>query len=94
MVINTLYLKGFNSRLFGRQAESEVRRLRAKAQKLDGLAAVVARFIPAAVFANPVGKRNRVYTAWVTFCAFLGQVLQRGSSCQDAGTQRGQAEKR
>jgi len=84
MVINTLYLKGFNSRLFGRQAESEVRRLRAKAQKLDGLAAVVARFIPAAVFANPVGKRNRVYTPWVTFCAFLGQVLQRGSSCQDA----------
>jgi Transposase DDE domain len=84
MVINTLYLKGFNSRLFGRQAESEVRRLRAKAQKLDGLAAVVARFIPAELFANPSGCRKRVYTPWVTFCAFLGQVLQRGSSCQEA----------
>ena len=84
MKVNTLYLSGFSSRLFGRRGEAEAQRLRAKAEKLDGLAAIVARFIPADVFANPKGKRNRVYTPWVTFCAFLGQVLQRGASCQDA----------
>ncbi|MEY4489094.1 MAG: hypothetical protein RIQ79_1602 [Verrucomicrobiota bacterium] len=50
MIINILYLKCVTSRLFGRQGEAEARRLRTKAQKLDGLAAVVARFIPAAVF--------------------------------------------
>jgi hypothetical protein len=29
-------------------------------------------------------KRERVFTAWVTFCAILGQVLQRGASCRGA----------
>ena len=84
MGVNTLYLNGFSSRLFGRRSKADVRKLRAKAQKLDGLAAVVARFIPANLFTNPSGKRDRVFTPWVTFCAFLGQVLQRDSSCQDA----------
>ena len=79
----TLFLSGFSSRLFGRRAEAEARRLREKARRLDGLAAIVARFIPGGLFDNPAGKRDRVFTPWVTFCAFLGQVLQRGSSCQD-----------
>ena len=57
--------------------------MREKARSLDGLAALVARFIPGGLFDNPAGKRDRVFTPWVTFCAFLGQVLQRGSSCQD-----------
>jgi hypothetical protein len=58
--------------------------LAGKAPKLDGLAAVVARFIPAKVFAVEAGQRDRIFTPWVTFCAFLGQVLQRGASCRDA----------
>lgn len=53
------------------------------ALKLDGLATLIARFVPASVFAA-AGKRDRVFTPWVTFCAFLGQVLQRGASCRDA----------
>ena len=81
---SSLYLDGFSNRLFGRQGEDEVRGLRERARKLDGLAAVVARFIPRELFAKTAGKRDRVYTPWVTFCAFLGQVLQRGASCQDA----------
>ena len=79
----TLYLTGFSNRLCGRRAETQARELRSKAQRLDGLAAIVARFIPVGSFANPAGKRDRVFTPWVTFCAFLGQVLQRGSSCQE-----------
>jgi IS4 transposase len=51
---------------------------------LDGLAALVARFIPQEVFALGEGERERVYTPWVTFMAFLGQVLTRGSACREA----------
>lgn len=83
MKTSALYLNGFSNRLFGRRAEAEARGLREKARRLDGLAAIVARFIPRDLFANAAGKRDRVFTPWVTFCAFLGQVLQRGSSCQD-----------
>ena len=82
--MNTLNLNGFSSRLFRRRSGADVRHLRAKAQKQDELAAVVARFIPANLFTNPTGKRDRVFTPWGYFCAFLGQVLQRDSSCQDA----------
>lgn len=84
MRMNTLYLNGFSSRLFGRRAESEASRLRAKARRLDGLAAVVARFVPPDIFAKSADGRDRVFTPWVTFCTFLGQVLRHGSSCQDA----------
>lgn len=84
MKMRTLYLAGFSSRLCGRRSEAYVRLLRDKAREPAGLAAVVARFIPAGLFANTPGKRDRVFTPWVTFCAFLGQVLQRGASCQDA----------
>lgn len=81
MLISTLYLPGFSHRLCGRRAAAPAADL--AAAPLDGLAAVVARFIPATVFAG-VGERQRVFTAWVTFCAFLGQVLQRGASCREA----------
>ena len=83
MRINTLYLNGFSCRLFGRRGEEQARRLRTKARRLDGLAAVLARFIPPELFAKSEKQRDRVFTPWVTFCAFLGQVLQRGASCQD-----------
>src|SRR5207248_9388759 len=58
--------------------------LRRRADRLDGLAALVARFIPKEVFAAAEGTRERVYTPWVTFVAFLGQVLSRGSACREA----------
>ena len=80
---NTLYLPGFSNRLCGRRQCPGAQRLLAQAAKLDGLAAVVVRFIPVGMFAG-IGRRNRVFTPWVTFCAFLGQVLQRGTSCRDA----------
>lgn len=84
MRMNTLYLNGFSSRLFGRQGEAEARALRAKARRLDGLAGLVSRFIPADLFAGQPNTRERIYSPWVTFCAFLGQVLQRDASCQVA----------
>lgn len=83
MKINTLYLTGFSHRLCGRRADSSASKLSSRALKLDGLAAVVAKFIPVATFAQ-VGQRDRTFTPWITFCAFLGQVLQRGASCRDA----------
>ena len=83
MKINTLYLPGFSHRMCGRRKSAEADRLSKRAIKLDGLAAVVARFIPPVLFAD-VGKRDRTFTPWITFCAFLGQVLQRGASCRDA----------
>src|SRR5690554_5608202 len=79
MRINTLYLPGFSHRLCGSRARPA---LDLAVTPLDGLAGVVARFIPAAVFAG-VGQRQRIFTPWVTFCAFLGQSLQRGASCRE-----------
>jgi hypothetical protein len=84
MVHNTLYLSGFSHRLCGRRCQPAANTLAGQAAKLDGLAAVVARFIPATLFAVVVGQRDRSFSPWVTFCAFLGQVLQRGASCRDA----------
>lgn len=83
MKINTLYLPGFSHRLYGRRADATATKLSARALKLDGLASVVARFVPMGLFAE-VGERDRTFTPWITFCAFLGQVLQRGASCRDA----------
>jgi hypothetical protein len=61
-----------------------VARLRGQSTALDGLAALVARFVPADAFASQAGQRERVFTPWVTFVAFLGQVLSRGSACREA----------
>lgn len=59
-------------------------RLSARSDELDGLAALVARFIPARTLVPGVGQRERVFTPWITFIAFLGQVLSRGSACREA----------
>ena len=83
MKINTLYLPGFSHRLCGSRRRRLAGQLANRALKLDGLAALVSRFIPASLFEG-VGKRDRVFTPWITFCAFFGQVLQRGASCRDA----------
>ncbi len=80
----TMYLPGFSHRLCGCRAQAAAGRVGGQAETLDGLATLVARFIPAGRFA-PTGKqRERVFTPWVTFIAFLGQVLTRGSACREA----------
>jgi hypothetical protein len=78
---DTLPLPGFSPLLTGRP---EARKLGREANALDGLAALVGRFIPAEIFALQEGQRQRVFPAWVTFIAFLGQVLTRGSACREA----------
>ena len=80
----TLYLPGFSHRLCGKRAQTDAGRLNGKADTLDGLATLVAQFIPAETFAPASGQRERVFTPWVTFITFLGQVLSRGSSCREA----------
>ena len=79
-----MFLPGLSHQLCGRSAASVARRISAKTRRLDGLAALVARFIPAEVFAPTGAQRQRVYPPWVTFVAFLGQVLSRGSTCREA----------
>lgn len=83
MRINTLYLPGFSHRLCGRRANPAAMQLSQRALKLDGLASLVARFVRQDQF-DRLGARKRTYTPWITFCAFLGQVLHRGASCRDA----------
>jgi len=82
---STLYLPGFSHQLRGRLAGAQpARRLRDDAHRLDGLAALVARFIPPEMLVAGAAGRERVFTAWVTFVAFLGQVLTRGGTCREA----------
>lgn len=67
----TAYLPGFSHHLNGRAKVSEARQLSSKSSSLDGLASLVSKFVPAEVFAG-AGERERIYTPWVTFVAFLG----------------------
>ena len=84
MASTTPYLPGFAHQLCGGPTRSHAIRAAARAESLDGLAALVAKFIPAELFTPGGGQRKRDFTAWVTFIAFLGQVLTRGSSCREA----------
>jgi hypothetical protein len=79
-----MYLPGFSHQLCGRAAGAAAARIQHRAQRCDGLAALVARFIPMAGFAPGANRRERIYSPWVTFIAFLGQVLSRGSACREA----------
>lgn len=65
------------------QAEGRVvgGKLQKKARQLDGLARLIGGFIPPEIF---TGGRERCYSPWVTFVAFLGQVLTRGSACRES----------
>jgi hypothetical protein len=78
----TLYLPGFSHLLNG--SRSKAQRLVRQASTLNGLANLVGRFIPAELFARKENERSRAYPPWVTFIAFLGQVLSRGSACREA----------
>jgi hypothetical protein len=80
----TMFLPGFSHQLGGRPARAAVGKIQRRTSRLDGLATLVARFIPPEVFAPAATQRERVYTPWVTFIAFLGQVLSRGSACREA----------
>lgn len=82
MIGNTFYLPGFSHLLSGSRPKAQ--KLARETNALDGLATLVGRFIPAELFEPQDGQRNRVYPPWVTFIAFLGQVLSRGSACREA----------
>jgi hypothetical protein len=81
MIGKTLYLPGFSHLLSGSQPQA--RKLVKQTSNLDGLAALVGRFIPPEIFMPGPGGRRRVFTPWITFVAFLGQVLSRGSACRE-----------
>ncbi len=81
MIGNTFYLPGFSHLLAGSRPRTQQSAKETNA--LDGLAALVARFISAEIFEPEDGQRRRVFPPWVTFIAFLGQVLSRGSSCRE-----------
>jgi hypothetical protein len=80
----TMFLPGFSHQLLGRPAAAATGKIQRRAHRLDGLAALVARFVPKEVFTPGEGGRQRLYTPWLTFIAFLGQVLSRGSACREA----------
>lgn len=81
---STRYLPGFSHRLCGRRARPVAEQVRRRAERLDGLAALIARFLPRELFALAGKQRERVYTPWVTMIAFLSQVLTRCSACREA----------
>jgi len=81
MIGNTFYLPGFSHLLNGSRPKAQ--RLAREINNLDGLAALVGRFIPPEIFEPDEGQRRRVFPPWVTFIAFLGQVLSRASACRE-----------
>ena len=83
-MFSTRFLPGFSPRLCGRRAQPVADQVRRRAERLDGLAALVMRFIPRELFGLGEGQRDRVYNPWVTFMAFLSQVLTRDSACREA----------
>lgn len=83
----TLYLPGFSHRLRGGRAARAAERLACR--HFDGFAKLAGRFVPRRAL-DTVEHRERIYTPWVTFCAFLSQVLQRDCGCREV-VQRVQA---
>jgi hypothetical protein len=79
-----MYLPGFSNLMRRSRAKTEAAKVMREAQSIDGLAALVARFIPTELFRTQEGARKRLFTSMVTFTAFLGQVMRRGSSCREA----------
>ena len=84
MHIKTMYLPGFSNLMRSSRAKTKAVQVMAQASTIDGLAALVARFIPTELFKAGAGERERLFTPMVTFTAFLGQVMERGSSCREA----------
>ena len=84
MYNRTMYLPGFSNLMRPSRAKAKAAQVMAQASSIDGLAALVARFVPTELFKTAEGQRNRLFTSMVTFTAFLGQVMERGSSCREA----------
>jgi len=80
----TMCLPGFSNVMRKSRAHTGARAALKEAQSVDGLAALVARFIPTELFKAKPGSRTRMFTPMITFTAFLGQVMDRGSSCREA----------
>ena len=83
----TLYLTGFSHRFLGGRAARAAERQ--ACGRFDGFAKLAGRFLPRRAL-DGAKHRERVYTPWVTFCAFLSQVLQRDCGCREV-VQRVQA---
>ena len=75
-----MYLPGSSHRLCERQAVVATSKVERRTNRLDGLDSLVSRFIPAELLVPGETRRQRIYTPWATFIAFLGQVLTRGSA--------------
>ena len=83
-MIKTCHLPGFSHRLCDHQTRPQTEGIREKAEELHDLATVLTQFIPRRILQTGEHQRERIFTTWVTFVAFLGQVLTRGSSCREA----------
>jgi len=93
MFDRTPFLSGFRSLLFGRRpvlAEEKILRERAATDQLCAtqLRTLFGRWLPLELLhaknQSGVNSRHSVFTPAVTFWAFLGQVLDPGSSCEKA----------
>ena len=93
MFNRTPFLSGFRSLLFGRRpvsAEEKILRERAATDRLCAtqLRTLFGRWLPLELLhaknKSGINSRHSVFTPAVTFWAFLGQVLDPGSSCEKA----------
>lgn len=87
----TAFLPGISPHLCGRQRRCQLDRLRAQAEQwrqstLSRLCEIFGPWLPTALLApatRGLNSRQRTYPLPLTFWAFLGQVLNPGSSCRE-----------
>ena len=82
-----IYSRFCSHRFLGWRAARAAERL--ACGRFDGFAKLVGRFLPRRAL-DGAKHRERVYTPWVIFGAFLSQVLQRDYGCREV-VQRVQA---
>jgi hypothetical protein len=82
--IKTLYLPGFSHYLNGSRSRKAAQTLAKAGTQMGGLSEIGGRFLPDDMLSTPKGCRERVFTTWVTFWAFLSQVLDHTCSCREA----------
>jgi hypothetical protein len=86
----TPFFAAFKSLLFGKPRLSEIEKLLREdgsPHSLSQYQEAFGEFIPSALLsreAKGLNSRSRMFTSAIIFWAFLGQVLERGSSCRDA----------
>lgn len=79
-----MYLPGFSGLMRRSRATDAAKEVMEQVAEVDGLAKLVANFVPFELFDFKDGGRSRMFTPMITFMAFLGQVMSRGSSCREA----------